>query len=136
VPWIWTAIALSVVATIALMVHPVRRNPRWLIPACAMLFVGIWVEKGIGLVIPGFIPSPLGEIVEYTPSWVELGVTAGIWALGLFILTSLVRVAPIELGRRESASAGPRRARHPPPGARARGEDRGCPVCLPILHLG
>ena len=99
VPWIRTAIALNVMATIVLMIHPLRRNPRWLIPACATLFVGIWIEKGIGLVIPGFIPSPLGEIVEYTPTWVELCVTAGIWALGLFVLTVLVRVAlPIELG--------------------------------------
>jgi len=99
VPWIRTAIALNVTATIALMIHPVRRNPRWLMLACATLFVAIWVEKGIGLVIPGFIPSPLGEIVEYTPTWVELCVMAGIWALGLFVLTVLVRVAlPIELG--------------------------------------
>jgi molybdopterin-containing oxidoreductase family membrane subunit len=99
VPWIWTAIALNVVATIALMIHPLRRNPRWLMPACAMLFVDIWIEKGIGLVVPGFIPSPLGEIVEYMPTWVELWVTAGIWALGLFVLTVLVQVAlPIELG--------------------------------------
>jgi molybdopterin-containing oxidoreductase family membrane subunit len=82
------------------MVHPVRRNPRWLMIACATLFVAIWVEKGMGLVIPGFIPSPLEEIVEYTPTWVELCVTAGVWALGLFVLTVLVRVAlPIEMGR-------------------------------------
>jgi len=99
VPWIRTAIVLNVASTIVLMIHPLRRNPRWLMPACATLFVGIWIEKGIGLVIPGFIPSPLGEIVEYTPTWVELCVTAGIWALGLFVLTVLVRVAlPIELG--------------------------------------
>lgn len=99
VPWIWAAISLNVGATIALMIHPVRQNPRWLMPACAVLFFAIWVEKGIGLVIPGFVPSPLGEIVEYTPSAVELGVTAGIWAFGLFVLTVLVRVAlPIELG--------------------------------------
>lgn len=103
VPWIWTAIGLNVLATVALMIHPLRRNPRWLMPACATLFVGIWIEKGIGLVIPGFIPSPLGEIVEYTPTWVELCVTAGIWALGLFVLTVLVRVAlPIELGEARS----------------------------------
>jgi Ni/Fe-hydrogenase subunit HybB-like protein len=99
VPWIWTAIGLNVIATVALMIHPLRRNPRWLMPACFVLFVGIWIEKGIGLVIPGFIPSPLGEIVEYTPTWVELCLTAGIWALGFFVLTVLVRVAlPIELG--------------------------------------
>lgn len=99
VPWIWGAIALNVVATGALMIHPVRRNPRMLMGACAMLFVAVWIEKGMGLVVPGFIPSPLGEIVEYTPSAVELAVTAGIWALGLFVLTVLIRVAlPIELG--------------------------------------
>jgi molybdopterin-containing oxidoreductase family membrane subunit len=103
VPWIWGAILLNLVATAILMIHPLRRNPRWLIPACVSLFVAIWIEKGLGLVIPGFIPSPLGEIVEYAPTWVELGVTAGIWALGLFVLTVLVRVAlPIELGELRS----------------------------------
>ena len=99
VPWIRTGIVLNVLATLVLMIHPLRRNHRWLMPACAMLFLGIWIEKGIGLVITGFVPSPLGEIVEYTPTWVELVVTAGIWAMGLFVLTVLVRVAlPIELG--------------------------------------
>jgi Ni/Fe-hydrogenase subunit HybB-like protein len=99
VPWIWTAIGFNVVATAGLMIHPLRRNPRWLIPACLVLFVSIWIEKGIGLVIPGFVPSPLGEIVEYVPTLVELGVTAGVWATGLFVLTVLVKVAiPIELG--------------------------------------
>ena len=103
VPWIWTAIALNTLATIALMIHPIRHNHRWLMLACAVLFIGIWVEKGIGLVVPGFVPSPLGEIVEYTPTLVELGVTAGVWALGMFVLTVLVRVAlPIELGESRS----------------------------------
>jgi Ni/Fe-hydrogenase subunit HybB-like protein len=103
VPWVWTAIVMNVVATGALMIHPLRRNPKWLMAACAVLFAGIWVEKGMGLIIPGFIPSPLGEIVEYTPTWVELAVTAGVWAIGLFVLTVLVRVAlPIELGQARS----------------------------------
>jgi len=103
VPWIRTGIGLNVAATFTLMIHPLRRNPRVLMWACAALFVGIWVEKGIGMVIPGFIPSPLGEIVEYTPTWVELCVTVGIWAMGLFVLTVLVRVAlPIELGESRS----------------------------------
>lgn len=100
VGWIWTALFLNVVATTVLTIHPLRRNPRVLMPACLTLFVAIWMEKGMGLVIPGFVPSPLGEIVEYSPTWVEFAVTAGIWALGLFVLTVLVRVAlPIEMGR-------------------------------------
>jgi Ni/Fe-hydrogenase subunit HybB-like protein len=128
VPWIWTAIALNAMATISLMIHPIRRNTHWLMIACAVLFVSIWVEKGLGLVVPGFIPSPLGEIVEYTPSLVELGVTAGIWALGMFVLTVLVRVAlPIELGevrspymedRRVTTIVRPRSSRPPRPDVR------------------
>ncbi len=100
VAWIWTAVLLNVGATIALTFHPIRRSRKWLMVSCTVLFVAIWMEKGMGLVIPGFVPSPLGEIVEYTPTWVEFSVTAGIWAMGLFVFTVLVRVAlPIELGQ-------------------------------------
>jgi molybdopterin-containing oxidoreductase family membrane subunit len=99
VPWIRTAIVLNVGATIVMTIHPLRQRRNWLLGACLTLFVAVWIEKGLGLVVPGFIPSPLGEIVEYSPTWVELWVTAGIWAMGLFILTVLVRVAlPIEMG--------------------------------------
>jgi molybdopterin-containing oxidoreductase family membrane subunit len=108
VPWIWGALVLNVAATVALTVHPLRHDRRWLMPACLVLFVAVWTEKGMGLVIPGFVPSPLEEVVEYTPSWVELSVTLGIWAMGLFVLTVLVRVAiPIELGRVRSPVGGP-----------------------------
>lgn len=99
VPWIWTAITLNIGATVLLMIHPVRRNFRLLMPICVVLFVAIWIEKGMGLIVPGFIPSPLTEIKEYTPTWVEVAVTAGIWAMGLFVITALIKVAiPIELG--------------------------------------
>jgi Ni/Fe-hydrogenase subunit HybB-like protein len=126
VPFIWTAISLNILATAALMTHSVRRNLRLLMPTCAVLFFAIWVEKGLGLVIPGFIPSPLGEIVEYTPTLVELGVTIGIWAMGMFVLTVLVRVAvPIELGEvRSPYLEAPRADRTVRPRAtRARYED-------------
>jgi Ni/Fe-hydrogenase subunit HybB-like protein len=106
VPWIWTALAMNLGATIVLTIHRLRHDPRWLIPACAVLFGAIWTEKGLGLVIPGFVPSPLGEVVEYFPTWVEWAVTAGIWALGFFVLTVLVRVAlPIEMGKARSPEA-------------------------------
>jgi molybdopterin-containing oxidoreductase family membrane subunit len=57
------------------------------IAACVLVVVGIWIEKGMGLIIPGFIPSTLHEIVEYTPSLVEWKVLAGVWAVGLLLLT-------------------------------------------------
>lgn len=99
-PWIWTAIAMNVIATGVMTIHSARMCHHLLYPACALLFVAIWIEKGMGLLVPGFIPSPLGEMVEYVPTWVEIAVTLGIWAMGLFVFTILVRVAlPIEQGR-------------------------------------
>ena len=68
--------------------------------ACVMLFVGIWIEKGMGLIIPGFVPTPLGEMVEYTPTLNETLVCFGIWATGLLIYTILVRITvPVLSGR-------------------------------------
>jgi molybdopterin-containing oxidoreductase family membrane subunit len=107
VGWIRVSILLNVLATGVLMIHPLRRDPRWLAATCLVMFIAIWMDKGMGLVIPGFVPSPLGEIVEYRPTWVEFAVTAGIWAFGLFVFTVLVRVAlPIELGESRSPYLG------------------------------
>ncbi len=67
---------------------------------CAAAVLGVWVEKGMGLVIPGFVPSPLGEIVDYIPSFTEFCVSAAIWATGALIYTLLLKAAvPIELGK-------------------------------------
>lgn len=99
VPWIWTAIGCNLVALVLLLL-PVTRSLRWLDLACVLAIVGIWIEKGMGLVVPGFIPSPLGEIVEYTPSLNETLVCFGIWAFGILCYTLLLRVAvPILQGR-------------------------------------
>lgn len=93
VPIIWTAISLNILATTLLTFHKTRNNQNTLLIACLLLFISVWMEKGMGLVVPGFIPSPLGEIVEYLPTWVEIAVTAGIWAMGGFIFTLLVKAA-------------------------------------------
>jgi molybdopterin-containing oxidoreductase family membrane subunit len=63
-------------------------------------FVGAWIEKGMGLIVPGFIPSTLHEIVEYTPSWTEWKVTVGIWAFGLMVITVLLKMAIAAFGQR------------------------------------
>ena len=58
VPWIWTSVGLTVLATALLSVHSLRRMPPVLYLACAMLFVGVLIDKGIGTIIPGFVPEP------------------------------------------------------------------------------
>lgn len=99
VPWIWSAIALNVLAMILLYL-PVSRKLPVLQAACVMLIVGIWIEKGMGMIVPAFIPTPLGEIVEYLPTMNETLVSLGIWAGGLLIYTILVRVTvPVLAGR-------------------------------------
>jgi molybdopterin-containing oxidoreductase family membrane subunit len=95
VPWIWTSIGVNLFATLILAFNPGKNNPRILLPAAGMLFIAIWMEKGIGLIVPGLIPSPLGEVVDYLPSWVELCVTLGVFCLGLTVVTFLIRAALI-----------------------------------------
>jgi Ni/Fe-hydrogenase subunit HybB-like protein len=89
--WIWFALTLNVIAVLILMIHPLRQKTVLLNVACVLAFTGIWIEKGMGLVIPGFIPTPLGEVFEYAPTSVELSVAAGIWALGILIFTLLTK---------------------------------------------
>ena len=99
-PWIWTSITLNVTATIILTFHKLRNNFKFLFFACFILFVAIWIEKGFGLIVPGFIPGPYGKIAEYTPTIIEIGVTLGIWSLGAFIFTMLAKTAiEIETGK-------------------------------------
>ncbi|WP_442510960.1 sulfate reduction electron transfer complex DsrMKJOP subunit DsrP [Novipirellula sp. SH528] len=92
VAWIWTAIAMNLLGTVLFFTPAALQRGSIRILACLLVIVGIWIEKGMGLIIPGFIPSTLHEIVEYTPSLVEWKVTAGIWAFGLLILTVMLRL--------------------------------------------
>ena len=99
VPWIWTSIALNSAALLILLVPGLRRP--WPVNlAYVALIVGIWIEKGMGLIVPAFIPSPLGEIVEYRPTTNEILVCLGIWAFGLLLYTIVVRMTvPVLTGR-------------------------------------
>lgn len=106
--WIWTALALNVVAVVLLSIHRTRRAPLTLNIACGLAFAGIWIEKGMGLVVPGFIPTPLGEVFEYSPTARELLVALGIWAFGALVFTLLAKASiAIETGAvRQGSAAG------------------------------
>jgi len=92
VPWIWTAITLNTIG-LTLLITPLSRRIGWLNLACLTCFVGIWTEKGMGLIIPGFVPSPLGQIVEYLPTLNETLVCLGIWAFGTLMFSWMLHVA-------------------------------------------
>ena len=94
VPFMWAFMVLAVGA-IALLASPLAKqeNDLYLGLGCAMLFLAFWLDKGIGFVLGGFVPNPLHEIVEYYPTANEIGITAGVWATGFFILTLLYKIA-------------------------------------------
>ena len=94
VPFMWAFVVLFVVG-IALLSHPYTRkgNDLWLGIGAASIFLAFWLDKGIGFVLGGFVPTPTHEIVEYYPTLNELFITVGVWATGFFILTILYKIA-------------------------------------------
>ena len=105
VPWIWTALALNTLSAVLLETSS-RRDLARIDLACVLALVGIWIEKGMGLIVPGFIPSTLHEIVEYSPSVVEWKVTVGIWAVGLIVFTLGLKLAVAVLSGRMQLDKG------------------------------
>jgi molybdopterin-containing oxidoreductase family membrane subunit len=92
VPWMWTSIILAFAAIVLLLQPATRKNVALLVPACAAVFVSVWIDKGLGLIVPGFIPNPLGEVFEYVPTINEALIVLGVWAMGGLILTLLYKV--------------------------------------------
>jgi molybdopterin-containing oxidoreductase family membrane subunit len=86
VPYIWSAIAFNIFSAIVYTTN-LREKKKLLLFTCVLTILGTWIEKGIGLVIPAFVPSSLGEIVEYSPSLGEFWICLGIWSCGILAFT-------------------------------------------------
>ena len=99
VPWMWTAMFFNITAFFLFLRPKTRENFLTLNLACILIIIGVYIEKGMGLSIPGFVPGTLGEIYEYAPTFVEKAVTVGVWATGALIYTLLMKFAiPIYTG--------------------------------------
>lgn len=93
VPWMWASIILMV-AGIILLVNPVtRKNETILAATCIAIFIGTWIDKGLGMISGGFVPNPLEHVNEYVPTAPEILIALGVWAVGFLILTVLYKIA-------------------------------------------
>jgi len=93
VPWMWTSMALMVISIILLVNPATRKNENVLTVACLMVFAGTWIDKGLGMISGGFVPSPLHHVTEYSPTFPELLITIGVYGAGFLVLTILYKMA-------------------------------------------
>ena len=92
VPWMWTALGLLITALVLLIIPSTRRDETILAFSCVSIFIGTWIDKGLGLITGGFVPTPLHHVVDYVPTIPELLVSMGIYGIGMFILTILIKI--------------------------------------------
>jgi molybdopterin-containing oxidoreductase family membrane subunit len=90
---VWLSLILSWTAFFLLINPRTRRMEGALIYALLAVIIAVWIEKGLGFVVPGFIPSPLGELIPYSPTSPEILITVGVWSIGLLILTIFYKIA-------------------------------------------
>jgi Ni/Fe-hydrogenase subunit HybB-like protein len=93
VPWMWTSVLLGLLSLVLLIVPGWRNNIKVLTWACVFVFVSIWIDKGMGLVVAGFVPSVLGYFHEYRPTAPELLISLAVWGIGTLVLTVLYKIA-------------------------------------------
>jgi molybdopterin-containing oxidoreductase family membrane subunit len=93
VPWMWASAILGLTALILLFIPKVRKNENFLFIICIAIFISIWIDKGLGMVVTGFIPNPLGDIVDYWPTIPEAIISLSIWAIGFFLITVFYKIA-------------------------------------------
>lgn len=99
VPYAWLSLFASVAAFVIFVVPKLRESWLWLNAGCLLIWAGVYIEKGMGLVIPGMTPDTLGEIYEYTPTGTEWSIALGIFGVGFLVLTILVKISvPILVG--------------------------------------
>lgn len=89
----WLALACNVTAFVVFMVPLLRRRLALLSAACVLAASGVFIEKGMGMLLPGMTPDMLGEVYEYVPSLNEVMVGAGIWGVGVLAFTLMAKVA-------------------------------------------
>lgn len=91
-PWMWVCELLSVGCIVLLLLPGLRKNETVLALICVAVIAAVWIEKGMGMVVTGFVPSPLGRVNEYVPTRPEITITLGVYAIGFLLLSVLYKI--------------------------------------------
>jgi len=92
VPFMWAGAIMAAIAVILLVIPKTRKNEVTLTIACICVFFACWIDKGIGLLVGGYTPTPFDTITPYIPTLPEIGIVIGVWAAGFFVLTILYKI--------------------------------------------
>ena len=99
VPFAWASIVCGLAAFLLFLVPRTRTNWVTLNIGCVLIYSSVYIEKGMGLIIPGLTPDTLGEVYTYRPSLTEVTVAAGIFSLGFLVFTLMLKIGvPMMLG--------------------------------------
>lgn len=92
VPWMWASVVTGLAALGLLLLPGTRSRTGMLAAACGLVVVSLWIDKGVGLVVGGFVPSPLGALTEYRPTFNESVIVSGVWAIGFLLVTVFFKI--------------------------------------------
>jgi molybdopterin-containing oxidoreductase family membrane subunit len=93
VPVMWTSTILAVIALFLLIFPQFRKKENLLAIACVSTFFSLWIDKGFGLIVGGFVPNPFERVTEYWPTLPETLITLAVWSVGFLVLTILYKIA-------------------------------------------
>ncbi len=89
----WISVIFSFVAFLLFLIPRTRKNPITLNLGAILIWFGVYIEKGIALITPGFTPDTLGQVYVYRPSLTEIKIAVAIFSIGFLIFTLLTKIA-------------------------------------------
>jgi molybdopterin-containing oxidoreductase family membrane subunit len=89
----WLALTCNSLAFVGFMIPALRHRLLLLNAASVLAIGGVFIEKGMGLLLPGMTPDVLGEVYAYNPSSNEVLISLGVWGVGALLFTLMVKVA-------------------------------------------
>lgn len=89
----WSSIIMGSIAFVLFLVPGTRKNFLTLNIGAVLIYLSVYIEKGIALIVPGFTPDTLGQIYIYTPAMVEIRTAVMIFSSGFLLLTLLSKIA-------------------------------------------